>query len=80
MPNAFANMGENFRTSFCQNDTATQQCIFNHISNKKVGANCKKSCSNLEYFGERVVNFPYRSKSGFKYENWNVANCCNVAN
>ena len=72
MPNVFANIGKDFHTSFCQNDTTTQQCIFSQISNKKVGANCKKSCSNLEYFGERVVNFPYRPKSGSKYENWNV--------
>ena len=72
MPNVFSNMEKSFNTPFCQNDTATQQCIFNYISNKTVGANCKKSCSILEYLGESVLNFPYQSKSGAEYENWNV--------
>ena len=72
IPNVFSNMGKNYSTPFCQNDTVSQQCILNHIlKQKKVGSKCKKSCSNLEYFGEVLLNCPYQSEDD-DYENWNV--------
>ena len=70
IPNVFSNIGgKNYSTAFCQNDTVSQQCIFNHMLKQKVGSKCKKSCSNLEYFGTFLINLPYY-QSG--QENWNV--------
>ena len=48
IPNVFSNMGKKYNTQFCQNDTASQKCIFNPILKLEVGSNCKKSCFNLE--------------------------------
>ena len=67
IPNVFSNMDINYSTDFCQNDTDSQQCIFNHILKQEFGSKCTKSCLNLEYFGDVVVNVPYKSE----YENWN---------
>ena len=58
MPNVFSNMGKNYHTAFCQNDTSMQQCMFKHMFDQDVGYNCKKSCSSLEYFGEKLYVFP----------------------
>ena len=72
IPNVFSNIGgKNYSTAFCQNDTVSQQCIFNHMLKQKVGSKCKKSCSNLEYFGEVLLNCPYQSEDD-DYANWNV--------
>ena len=37
------------------------------MSQHKGGSNCKRSCSNLEYFGEFEAIVPYKSEK----ENWN---------
>ena len=66
IPNVFSNMGINYSTDFCQNDTDSQQCIFNHMMKQEFGSKCTKSCFNLEYFGDVVINVPYESQ----YENW----------
>ena len=68
IPNVFSNMGKNYSTEFCQNDTDSQQCIFNHMLKQEFGSNCTKSCSYLEYVGDVVLNVPYKSE----YENWNI--------
>ena len=70
IPNVFSNLGNNYSTSFCDNDTASQQCIFKDMLKQEVGFNCKKSCTNLEYLGEVVLNIPYQSDS--EHENWNI--------
>ena len=68
IPNIFSNLGNNYSTSFCDNDTASQKLIFNQMMEQRVGFNCKKSCSNLEYVGEFVLDIPYQSEK----ENWNI--------
>ena len=70
IPNVFANMGKNYNTAFCLNDTASQQCIFKHMLKQVVKSKCKKSCSNLEYFGEVVFSLPFQSEED--YTNWNA--------
>ena len=68
IPNVFSNMRINYSTDFCQNDTESQHCIFNHILKQDFGSKCTKSCFNLEYFGDVVVNVPYKSE----IENWDI--------
>ena len=69
IPNVFSNMGKNYSTAFCKNDIASQQCVFNHILKQGFGTHCKKSCSNLEYFGEvvRSDGARYPSKYFYRY-------------
>ena len=59
IPKVFSNMGKNYSTQYCQNDTDSQQCIFNHMLKQEFGSNCTKSCSYLEYVGDVVLNVPY---------------------
>ena len=66
IPDVFSITGQNYSKPFCQNDTDSQQCFFEH--KQEIASNCKKSCSVLEYFGEFELNIPYPSKK----ENWNV--------
>ena len=68
IPNVFSNLGNNYSTSFCENDTASQKCILDQMLKKEEDFNCKKSCSNLEYLGEVVLNIPYQSE----HENQNI--------
>ena len=68
IPNVFSNMDINYSTNFCQNDTDSQQCIFNHMMKQEFESKCTKSCSNIEYLGDVVVNVPFKSE----YENWNI--------
>ena len=68
MPNVLSYLGNKFSTSFCDNDTASQKCIFDQMRKQDVGFNCKKSCSILEYLGEVVLNIPYQSE----HENWDI--------
>ena len=68
MPNVFSNMGKNYNTAFCQNDTSNQQCMFKYMFEHNVGHNCKKSCSSLEYFGEKV----YDSLRLSEKKNWDI--------
>ena len=58
IPEIFKNMGTNYTTPFCQNDTNNQRCI---LANKEVGMNCEKSCSIKEYIGETYLNSPRSS-------------------
>ena len=67
IPNVFSNLGKNYSTPFCQNDIFNEKCIHNYMSQHKGGSNCKRSCSNLEYFGEFEAIVPYKSEK----ENWN---------
>ena len=68
IPNVFSNMGKNYRSPFCQNDTNNEKCNANYIWEHDFGSNCKKSCSNLEYFGELEAIMPIESrKKTWKY-------------
>ena len=61
MPNIFSNLGINFSTPFCQNDTKNEDCalkIGEKIMKQKIGSNCQKSCSTLGYNGEVAINMP----------------------
>ena len=69
IPNIFSNMGRNYSTPFCQNDTYNQQCMAKEILEKDLGSKCKKSCSTLEYYGEIETYMPYHES---KDEIWNV--------
>ena len=71
IPNIFSNIGRNYSTAFCQDDTDNEYCALKIIVNMhegKVASNCKKSCSNFEYLGEFVLNMPFNSERG---KNWN---------
>ena len=68
MPNVFSNMGKNYNTAYCHNDTSNQQCMFKHMLEHDVGYNCKKSCSSLEYFGEKLFDSLRESEK----ENWDI--------
>ena len=68
MPNVFSNMGKNYNTAYCHNDTSNQQCMFKHMLEHDVGYNCKKSCSSLEYFGEKLYDSDIESVK----ENWDI--------
>ena len=69
IPNIFLNMGKNYSTPFCQNDTYDQQCMAKEILEKDLGSKCKKSCSTLEYYGEIETSIPYHES---KDEIWNI--------
>ena len=72
IPNTFSNLGRNYSTPFCQNDTDNEYCAFdiiNKINEQKIASDCKKACYNLEYFGEVVLNIPYSYYSG---KNWHM--------
>ena len=59
IPNAFSNLGRNYSTPFCSNDTENEYCamkIVRKINRQKIASDCKSSCSNLEYFGEYGIN------------------------
>ena len=63
MPRIFSNIGINYSAPFCDlNDTESEQCSLNigkDIVEQKIPSNCKKSCSNLKYFGEMAGIIPY---------------------
>ena len=67
IPNVFSNLGKNYSSPFCQNDIFNEKCINHYMGQKEDGSNCKRSCSNLEYFGEFEAIVPYKSEK----ENWN---------
>ena len=72
IPNVFSNLGKNYSTPYCQNDTDNEQCVFNiinQIQEQEIMSDCKKSCSILEYTGKFVLNMPIYSDKG---ENWNM--------
>ena len=72
IPNIFSNLGRNYSTPFCQDDADNEHCALKtilKINDEKIASNCKKSCSNLEYFGEVVLNMPFYSEKG---KNWNM--------
>ena len=77
MPNALTNMGKNYTTPFCQNDTHNQLCIVEYIG--KLGYMCKKSCSHKEYVGGIYQNNPIASDKkdqdlySFKYKLYHLA-------
>ena len=61
IPNAFSNLGRNYSTPFCSNDTENEYCamkIVRRINQQEIASDCKSSCSNLEYFGEYGINRP----------------------
>ena len=66
MPNIFSNLGINFSSPFCQNDTKNEDCaleIGEKIMKQKIGSKCQKSCSTLGYNGEVAMNMPHPSTS-----------------
>ena len=67
IPNVFSNLGKNYSALFCQNDNFNEKCIHNYMSQHEGESKCKRSCSNLEYFGEFEAIVPYKSEK----ENWN---------
>ena len=72
IPNAFSNLGNNYSTPFCQDDTDNEHCalkIVLKINEEEIASDCKKACSNLEYFGKVVLNMPFHSDQG---KNWNL--------
>ena len=60
IPNVFSNLDNNYSSPYCQNDTINEKCINNYIKQKTYRSNCKRSCSNLEYFGELEISMPYQ--------------------
>ena len=61
IPNVFSNLEKNYISSYCQNDTFNEKCInINYIQQKKYRSNCKRSCSNLEYFGKLGMSMPHQ--------------------
>ena len=74
IPNAFSNLGRNYSTPFCSNDTENEYCamkIVRRINRQEIASDCKSSCSNLEYFGEFGINRPISSNID-KIKNWNA--------
>ena len=72
IPNTFSNLGTNYSTPFCLDDTDNEYCaleIVLKINEEEIASDCKKSCSYLEYFGEFVLNVPFSSEKG---KNWNM--------
>ena len=77
IPKIFSNLGKNYSTPFCQNDNDNERCIIKQYHEQVIEehqdftTSCKKSCTNLEYFGEVTLNMPTSSeKSG----NWHMYN------
>ena len=74
IPNAFSNLGRNYSTPFCSNDTENEYCamkIVRRINRQEIASDCKSSCSNLEYLGEFGINRPISSNID-KIKNWNA--------
>ena len=72
IPNVFSNLGKNYSSPFCQNDTDNEKCAFEiieQIQEQEIMSDCKKACSILEYTGKIVLNMPRYSDKG---ENWNM--------
>ena len=71
MPRIFSNLGINYSIPFCHsNDTESEQCALDigwGMVDHVIPTNCKKSCSNLRYFGEIAGIIPYTKK---KVNNW----------
>ena len=71
MPRIFSNLGINYSIPFCHsNDTESEQCALDigwDMVDGAIPSNCKKSCSNLRYFGEIAGVIPYTKK---KVSNW----------
>ena len=72
MPNIFSNIGMNYSTPFCQNDSENEKCamqIGKKIIHQNIGqSSCKKSCSNLVYNGEIASSVTHYEKFlGEKY-------------
>ena len=63
IPNVFSNLGKNYSSPFCQNDISNEKCIHDYMGQKEDESNCKRSCSNLEYFGEFEAIVPYKSEN-----------------
>ena len=76
IPDVFANLGKNYSTSFCQNDTDNQECIAKQILEQRIGSGCKKSCNQLEYIGELDLNMPYVDPKGHCTELWSDSEYC----
>ena len=68
---AFSNLGRNYSTPFCEDDSDNEcaRKIVHKITTKRIVSNCKKSCSNLEYFGQISRIMPTFSNKG---KNWNM--------
>ena len=70
IPNTFSNLGRNYSTPFCQDDTDNEYCaleIVVKINDQEIASDCKKSCSNLEYVGELAQNMPVKGKKWNQY-------------
>ena len=56
MPTIFSKLGINFSTPFCNlSETEAELCMLeigSSIVKQKISSNCKKSCSNVRYFGD----------------------------
>ena len=59
IPNAFSNLKKTYKKPFCRNDTENEYCALKTMQ----GFECKKSCFNLEYFGEVVFNIQIPSEN-----------------
>ena len=74
MPRIFSNLGINYSIPFCHlNDTEAEQCaldIGKNIVEQKISSNCKKSCSNLRYFGDMSGINPVSPPSKNKKIKW----------
>ena len=70
IPKAFSNLGRNYSTPFCEDDSDNECAMkaVRKIVQKNSASNCKKSCSNLEYFGQIAL---IRNSSSKKGKNWN---------
>ena len=70
IPKSFSNLGRNYSTPFCEDDSDNEcaRKIVHKITTKRIVSNCKKSCSNLEYFGQIAL---IRNSSSKKGKNWN---------
>ena len=74
MPRIFSNLGINYSIPFCHlDDTKAEQCaldIGKNIVEQKTPSNCKKSCSNLGYFGDISGINPVSPPSNNKKIKW----------
>ena len=65
IPNAFSNMGRNFSTAFCQNDTSNQRCIAKHILKEEVVGSRAKAFTSLQQYHLQIITIisPARDSS-----------------
>ena len=63
IPNAFSNLKKTYRKPFCQNDTENEYCALKIMQEQETRSKCKKSCFNLEYFGEVGFNLAIPSEN-----------------